>query len=150
MRSPVTIQDLKTRMVRGVGEDGPHPVDRHVGRRVCEKRISLGYNQSDLGRALGLTFQQIQKYEKGANRISASKLWDIARFFKVDVGYFFQGLNAQPGMAEGEAGAAAFDHDFPSTRYTIEIARLAPQLSSRQQKLALDMIREMTGKSEDA
>lgn len=137
-------------MVRGVGEDGPHPVDRHVGRRVCEKRISLGYNQSDLGRALGLTFQQIQKYEKGANRISASKLWDIARFFKVDVGYFFQGLNAQPGMAEGETGVASFDHDFPSTRYTIEIARLAPQLSSRQQKLALEMIREMTGKPEDA
>ena len=137
-------------MVRGVGEDGPHPVDRHVGRRVCEKRISLGYNQSDLGRALGLTFQQIQKYEKGANRISASKLWDIARFFKVDVGYFFQGLNAQPGMAESETGAAAFDHDFPATRYTIEIARLAPQLSSRQQKLALDMIREMTGKPEEA
>jgi transcriptional regulator with XRE-family HTH domain len=136
-------------MVRGVGEDGPHPVDRHVGRRVCEKRISLGYNQSDLGRALGLTFQQIQKYEKGANRISASKLWDIARFFKVDVGYFFQGLNSQPGMAEGEVGAPAFDHDFPSTRYTIEIARLAPQLSSRQQKLALDMIREMTGKPEE-
>ena len=137
-------------MVRGVGEDGPHPVDRHVGRRVCEKRISLGYNQSDLGRALGLTFQQIQKYEKGANRISASKLWDIARFFKVDVGYFFQGLNAQPGMAEGETGAAAYDHDFPSTRYTIEIARLAPQLSSRQQKLTLEMIREMTGKPEEA
>ena len=135
-------------MVRGVGEDGPHPVDRHVGRRVCEKRISLGYNQSDLGRALGLTFQQIQKYEKGANRISASKLWDIARFFKVDVGYFFQGLGAQPGMAEGEV--APFDHDFPSTRYTIEISRLAPQLSSRQQKLALDMIREMTGKPEEA
>lgn len=134
-------------MVRGVGEDGPHPVDRHVGRRVCEKRISLGYNQSDLGRALGLTFQQIQKYEKGANRISASKLWDIARFFKVDVGYFFQGLGAQPGMAEGEV--AAFDHDFPSTRYTIEISRLAPQLSSRQQKLALDMIREMTGKPDE-
>ena len=135
-------------MVRGVGEDGPHPVDRHVGRRVCEKRISLGYNQSDLGRALGLTFQQIQKYEKGANRISASKLWDIARFFKVDIGYFFQGLGAQPGMAEGEA--APFDHDFPSTRYTIEISRLAPQLSSRQQKLALDMIREMTGKPDEA
>jgi transcriptional regulator with XRE-family HTH domain len=135
-------------MVRGVGEDGPHPVDRHVGRRVCEKRISLGYNQSDLGRALGLTFQQIQKYEKGANRISASKLWDIARFFKVDVGYFFQGLGAQPGVAEGET--TAFDHDFPSTRYTIEISRLAPQLSSRQQKLALDMIREMTGKPDEA
>ena len=129
-------------MARGAGADGPHPVDRHVGRRVCEKRISLGYNQSDLGRALGLTFQQIQKYEKGANRISASKLWDIARFFKVDIGYFFQGLTqGQPGMAEGET--ASFDHDFPSTRYTIEMARLVPQLSNRRQKLALDLVREL-------
>lgn len=133
-------------MVRGRGEDGPHPVDRHVGRRVCEKRIALGYNQSDLGRALGLTFQQIQKYEKGANRISASKLWDIARFFKVDIGYFFEGLGGgQPGMAEG---GAAFDHDFPSTRHTIEIARLAPQLSARRQKLALDLIRELASTDE--
>lgn len=133
-------------MVRGRGEDGPHPVDRHVGRRVCEKRIALGYNQSDLGRALGLTFQQIQKYEKGANRISASKLWDIARFFKVDIGYFFEGLGGvQPGMAEG---GSAFDHDFPSTRHTIEIARLAPQLSAKRQKLALDLIRELASTDE--
>ena len=131
-------------MARGKGEDGPHPVDRHVGRRVCEKRISLGYNQSDLGRALGLTFQQIQKYEKGANRISASKLWDIARFFKVDIGYFFDGLGGgQPGMADD--GAPAFDHDFPATRYTIEIARLAPQLPVAKQKLALELIRSLSG-----
>lgn len=129
-------------MVRGSAEDGPHPVDRHVGRRVCEKRISLGFNQSDLGKALGLTFQQIQKYEKGANRISASKLWDIARFFKVDIGYFFEGLtDGRPGMAEAEGDA--FVHDFPATRQTIEMARLAPQLPVRQQKLILDMMREM-------
>lgn len=131
-------------MPRGAGDNGPHPVDRHVGRRVCEKRISLGYNQSDLGRALGLTFQQIQKYEKGANRISASKLWDIARFFKVDIDYFFDGLaGGQPGMAEGEA--QAFQHDFPATRHTIEIARLAPTLPVRKQKLVLEMMREMAG-----
>ncbi|MEG1030140.1 MAG: helix-turn-helix domain-containing protein [Brevundimonas sp.] len=132
-------------MVRGSAEDGPHPVDRHVGRRVCEKRIALGYNQSDLGRALGLTFQQIQKYEKGTNRVSASKLWDIARFFKVDIAYFFEGLTtaAAPGMAEGEP--EPFVHDFPTTRQSIEIGRLAPQLSVRQQKLVLDMMREMAG-----
>ncbi|MCS6626347.1 helix-turn-helix domain-containing protein [Roseibacterium beibuensis] len=134
-------------MARGKGEDGPHPVDRHVGRRVCEKRLALGYNQSDLGRALGLTFQQIQKYEKGANRISASKLWDIARFFKVDIGYFFEGLSGAQlaGMAEG---GGTFDHDYPATRYTIEISRLAPQLSSRQQKLALELIRDMADRKE--
>ena len=136
-------------MARGKGEDGPHPVDRHVGRRVCEKRISLGFNQSDLGRALGLTFQQIQKYEKGSNRISASKLWDIARFFKVDVAYFFEGLAAgQPGMAE--EATSGFDHDFPATRYTIEIAKLAPQLPVAKQKLALDLMKSMATPATDA
>ena len=128
-------------MARGRGEDGPHPVDRHVGRRVCEKRLELGYNQSDLGRALGLTFQQIQKYEKGANRISASKLWDIARFFKVEISYFFEGLTDRAaGVAEE---GAAFEHDFPATRHSIEISRLAPRLSAARQKIVLDLIRDM-------
>lgn len=134
-------------MARGTGEDGPHPVDRHVGRRVCERRLALGYNQSDLGRALGLTFQQIQKYEKGTNRVSASKLWDIARFFKVDIGYFFEGLTGSPVTGMAEEGTA-FEHDQPATRYTIEIGRLAPQLSTRQQKLALDLIRDMADRPE--
>ena len=129
-------------MARGNGR-GRSPSRRPACRsRVCEKRLALGYNQSDLGRALGLTFQQIQKYEKGANRISASKLWDIARFFKVDIGYFFEGLTGCPAVAWPKSGAA-FEHDFPATRYTIEIGRLAPQLSTRQQKLALDLIRDM-------
>lgn len=130
-------------MARASGTEGPHIVDRHVGRRVCEKRIALGYNQTDLGQALGVTFQQVQKYEKGANRISASKLWDISRFFRVDIGYFFEGLTsqAQPGM--GEAEAEPFVHDFPATRQTIEISRLSPRLSSRQQKLVVDLMREL-------
>lgn len=136
-------------MDRDSGAEGPHIVDRHVGRRVCEKRIALGFNQTELGRALGVTFQQVQKYEKGANRISASKLWDIARFFRVDIGYFFEGLVAapQPGMAEPQA--QPFEHDFPATRQTIEIGRLAPRLSSRQQKLVLDLMRELTAQGED-
>jgi len=134
-------------MARTSGEDGPHPVDRHVGRRVCEKRLALGYNQSDLGRALGLTFQQIQKYEKGANRVSASKLWDIARFFKVDIGYFFEGLTGSTATGMAEEGAT-FERDYPSTRHTVEISQLAPQLSVRQQKLALDLIRDMAARPE--
>ena len=125
-------------MARSALEEGPHPVDRHVGRRVCEKRIELGHNQTDLGRHLGLTFQQIQKYEKGANRISASKLWDIANFFKVDVGYFYAGLSGD----EGDLGGAT-SHDLPATRHSVEIKRLATRLSPRQQKLALDLIRAM-------
>lgn len=131
-------------MAKTQADDGPHPVDRYVGRRVCEKRISLGYNQSDLGRALGVTFQQVQKYEKGSNRISASKLFEISRFFRVDPAYFFDGLaNGQPGMAEDDA--APFEHNFPATRYTIEIQRLAPQLPVEKQKLALELIRGLAG-----
>lgn len=130
-------------MARGDAE-GPHPVDRFVGRRVSEKRISLGYNQTDLGNALGLTFQQIQKYEKGANRVSASKLWAMAKFLKVDIGYFFDGLPAgDPGVAEP---GIAFELDAPPTRYTIEIAALAPRLDTRSQKLALELIRSLLGR----
>lgn len=134
-------------MARNSTTEGPHPVDRHVGRRVSEKRVSMGYKQGDLGRVLGLTFQQIQKYEKGSNRISASKLWEIANFFKVDVTYFFEGLTtgpaSQPGLAE--SAASSFDHDFPPTRQSIEIAKLAPTLSPRKQKLVLGVVRELAG-----
>ena len=134
-------------MARGRGEDGPHQVDRWVGRRVCEQRIRLGYSQSDLGNALGVSFQQVQKYEKGANRISASKLFEIARFFKSDIAYFFDGFaDTQAGVAEP---ASAFSHDHPSTRQSLEISAIAPRLPVRQQKIILTLMREMEGASED-
>ena len=129
--------------------DAVDPVDIAIGGRIRARREELRITQAQLAAGAGVTFQQIQKYEKGANRISASKLWDIARFFKVDIGYFFEGLgpNAQAGVAEGEA---AFDHDYPSTRYSIEISRLAPRLAPRQQKLALELLREMLEKHDEA
>ena len=134
-------------MARGRGEDGPHQVDRWVGRRVCEQRIRLGYSQSDLGNALGVSFQQVQKYEMGANRISASKLFEIAQFFKSDIAYFFDGFTgANAGVAEPASG---FSHDHPSTRQSLEISAIAPRLPVRQQKIILTLMREMEGGSED-
>lgn len=129
-------------MARGTGQDGPHPVDSHVGRRVCERRLALGYNQSDLGRAIGLTFQQVQKYEKGANRISASKLWEIARFLQVDIGFFFTDLQ-DVSQSQSVDDTATVGERFHATRLTVEIARLAPQLPRRSQKLALELIQSM-------
>lgn len=129
-------------MARGRGDDGPHEVDRWVGRRVCEQRIRLGYSQSDLGNALGVSFQQVQKYEKGANRISASKLYETARFLQTEISYFFDGLTtSQTGFAEP---AASYGQDHPSTRQSLEISALAPRLPVRQQKIVLSLIREMT------
>ena len=70
----------------------PHPVDVHVGKRVREARAMKGMSQTALGNALGISFQQVQKYEKGNNRIGASRLWDISKVLDVSTAYFFEGL----------------------------------------------------------
>ncbi|MFC7376935.1 helix-turn-helix domain-containing protein [Brevundimonas sp. GCM10030266] len=124
-------------------QNGPHPVDRHVGRQVCARRLALGFSQGDLAQALGITFQQVQKYEKGANRISASRLWRIAEVLRVEVASLFAGYGEEAaGMAEE---SAPFDYGRTATRYTVEIERLAPRLSPDRQKLACDILRDMAG-----
>jgi transcriptional regulator with XRE-family HTH domain len=75
----------------------PNPVDVHVGARVRYMRKALGMSQTELADALGLTFQQVQKYELGTNRVSASKLYEIAKKMKVTIGFFFEGLEATQG-----------------------------------------------------
>ena len=81
------------RTTRGHGSDGrPNPVDAHVGARVRLRRTLLGMSQEELGGQLGLTFQQVQKYERGANRIGSSRLFDLARILEVPVGFFFDDL----------------------------------------------------------
>jgi transcriptional regulator with XRE-family HTH domain len=70
----------------------PHHVDLHVGRRLKLRRVILGLSQERLGELLGLTFQQIQKYERGANRLGASRLYEAARALRVDIGFFFEEL----------------------------------------------------------
>ncbi len=77
----------KPRFGRGSGK--PHPVDVHVGSRARQRRTLLGMTQTDLGNALGLTFQQVQKYENGKDRISASKLFKLSQVLKVSIEYFF-------------------------------------------------------------
>ena len=84
----------------------PDPVDRHVGMRVRMRRMLVGMSQEKLGESLGITFQQVQKYEKGTNRISASRLQQIAETLNVPVDFFFAGAPAGPvgagqGLAEG-------------------------------------------------
>ncbi len=80
--------------------ENPDPVDVHVGQRLREARLRTGQSQTALGRALGVTFQQVQKYENGTNRLGASRLWQAAQHLDVDADYFFEGLPGyQPGRA---------------------------------------------------
>jgi transcriptional regulator with XRE-family HTH domain len=87
-------------------DKSPDPVDIHVGRRLRMRRKDLGYSQQALADALGLTFQQVQKYEGGANRISASKLHATAMFLKTPIGFFFEGLD-DPEEADTTAAELA-------------------------------------------
>jgi transcriptional regulator with XRE-family HTH domain len=80
---------------RTVAKHGPHPVDVHVGGRVRSRRMMLGMTQVDLGKALELTFQQIQKNETGANRIASSRLYQLSHILDVPVTYFFEGIDGE-------------------------------------------------------
>jgi transcriptional regulator with XRE-family HTH domain len=82
-----------------------NPVDKHVGARVRMRRMMLSMSQTKLGDALGLTFQQVQKYEKGTNRIGASRLQHISHILQVSVSFFFEGAPALPGAPVGKGAA---------------------------------------------
>jgi transcriptional regulator with XRE-family HTH domain len=73
-----------------MGKSGPHPVDVHVGRKLRSRRTILGMSQEDLGEAVNITFQQVQKYERGFNRMGASRLYEFSCILNVDVAYFFE------------------------------------------------------------
>jgi len=102
-----------------MAKKAPNPVDRHVGSRVRMRRMMLGMSQEKLGKALGLTFQQVQKYEKGTNRIGASRLQQISQILQVQVSFFFEGAPTVAigtrieGM--GEAPSPAYVSDFLAT-----------------------------------
>ena len=79
-----------------IAKKAPNPIDKHVGSRVRMRRMMLGMSQEKLGNNLGLTFQQVQKYEKGTNRIGASRLQQISQILQVPVSFFFEGARPTP------------------------------------------------------
>lgn len=101
-----------------MAKKAPNPTDKHVGARVRMRRMMLGMSQEKLGDSLDLTFQQVQKYEKGANRIGASRLQQISHILQVPVSFFFEGAPHTPGQpAAGlsEAPSPAYVSDFLAT-----------------------------------
>ncbi len=122
-----------------------NPVDIHVGGRVRVRRKFLGLSQTDLAVALGLTFQQVQKYERGTNRISASKLFEIARTLKVPVAYFFEGYSqndAGDGFSESQAEQNV--NGFLMTSEGIEIAEAFPRIkSARFRRKVMELVRTL-------
>ena len=130
-----------------------HPVDIHVGQRMRQRRSLLGMNQSAVGEAVGLTFQQIQKYERGSNRIGSSRLFEFAKVLGVPVSYFFDempsnALAGRPMSGRGRKGfgeaATPFDHvkDPLIKRETLELVRAYYKIrESRVRKGIFDVVK---------
>jgi transcriptional regulator with XRE-family HTH domain len=130
----------------------PNPIDVHVGLQVRLRRKSLGISQEKLADALGLTFQQVQKYERGANRVSASKLYEIARTLSVPISWFFEGLE-DPTISRlpsevSTHGDAARAQAFLMTSEGLALASLFPRITERRvRKRIVELVRSM---AEDA
>ncbi len=142
-------RSIKKKNPRG----GPNPIDIHVGARVRLRRNLLGMNQTDLGKALGVAYQQIQKYEWGVNRVGASRLFHLSRALDVPVSYFFEDLSPEAAgdgkrRARGlsEAPASALDFDVLSKQETIKLIRAYYRVTNpRIRKRVLDLL-EAVGK----
>jgi transcriptional regulator with XRE-family HTH domain len=129
-----------------------NPIDRHVGSRVRMQRMMLGMSQEKLGEAIGLTFQQVQKYEKGANRISASRLQQIADVLGVAVTYFFDGAPGLPRASHGmeDAPAPELLTDFLSTSDGIALAKAFTRIRrAKVRRGIVRLVEELTTDDED-
>ncbi|MGH6954098.1 MAG: helix-turn-helix domain-containing protein [Alphaproteobacteria bacterium] len=137
----------------------PNPIDVHVGQRVRLRRTMLGLSQEKLGDALGLTFQQVQKYERGANRIGASRLYVLSQALDVPVSFFFDDLAREAGGTGAarnpglESGRASFEPDSFTKRETLELVRAYykiadPDVRKRVFDLAKALSRSAEGASE--
>ena len=132
-------------------KNGAHPIDTHVGKRVRMRRMMLGISQTKLGDALGLTFQQVQKYEKGTNRVSASRLQHIAQIFEVPVTFFFEGAPHLPGEEHTQTDAPfpRFVSDYLATSDGLKLTKAFMQIPNAKLRRSIVNLIEQIADSED-
>jgi transcriptional regulator with XRE-family HTH domain len=119
-------------------------IDLHLGRRLRRRRRLLGLTQQQLASAVGIRFQQIQKYECGANRISAARLWQLAEALEIPVGYFYDGLTENPARKEREPVVAeARAGEVMARKETMDLIRAYYQLGERPRRRLLDLAKSL-------
>jgi transcriptional regulator with XRE-family HTH domain len=122
-----------------------HPVDVHVGKRVRHRRWMVGMTQQQLGDIVGIKFQQIQKYETGMNRISASRLWDIAQALDVSISFFFEGFDGEENAADAAVAAAAVQRgDLLADKEALELVRSYYAIPEAQRRRLFDLARVLS------
>ncbi len=123
----------------------PHLVDIHVGKRIRHRRWLAGMTQQQLAESVGIKFQQIQKYETGANRVSASRLWDIAAAMGVDVGFFFEGVEAAQNVADtGAPVVKGSPADILGDKEALDLVRSYYAIPENQRRRLFDLARVLS------
>ena len=128
----------------------PDPTDKHVGARVRMRRMMLSMSQEKLGDALGLTFQQVQKYEKGTNRIGASRLQHISNILQVPISFFFEGVPRAPGQSNGmsEAPSPAYVSDFLATSDGLALTKSFMKIKNgKLRRRIVELVEQVAGNS---
>ena len=118
-----------------------HPVDEHVGKRLRQRRWLVGMTQQQLAEHVGIKFQQIQKYETGANRVSASRLWDIASTLAVSINSFFDGLQAEKGV---KIYSDAMPSDLMGDKEALDLVRSYYAIPENQRRRLFDLARVLS------
>lgn len=131
----------------------PNPVDKYVGSRIRMRRIMLGMSQEKLGESLGLTFQQVQKYEKGTNRVGASRLQQISEILQVPVSFLFEGGPGGTFNANGlsEAPSPAYVSDFLATSEGLALTRAFTRINdSKLRRSIVDLVEQIALREQSA
>lgn len=118
-----------------------HPVDVHVGKRIRHRRWLVGMTQQQLAEKVGIKFQQIQKYETGANRVSASRLWDISEVLDVPVSFFFEGLDE---AKQGGMGEEQIPSDLLGDKEAMDLIRSYYAIPENQRRRLFDLARVLS------
>lgn len=131
-----------------MAKKAPNPIDKHVGSRVRMRRMMLSMSQEKLGGALGLTFQQVQKYEKGTNRIGASRLQQISHILQVPVAFFFEGAPvAQHAESNTEAPSPSYVSDFLATSDGLALTKAFMEIKEpKLRRRIVDLVEEIASR----
>ena len=128
-----------------MAKKAPNPTDKHVGARVRMRRMMLGMSQEKLSDALGITFQQVQKYEKGMNRISASRLQQISHFLRIPVTFFFEGVPDVPRQSMDEAPSTAYVSEFLATRDGLALTKAFMRINDpKLRRRIVELVEQLT------
>jgi len=121
-----------------------HPVDVHVGKRIRHRRWLVVMTQQQLAERVGIKFQQIQKYETGANRVSASRLWDIAEALDVDVSFFFDGFEEATGTSDASPGDSSVPADLLGDKEALDLVRSYYAIPENQRRRLFELARVLS------